>query len=84
MATKTISRKDAMPMKMSLSSIPLGEMPLKKNRVRVPEHMEIGSAVNTHLMYATVYHEHFDTLVYWTRDELIDSGLNLGKYADSR
>ncbi|MCG9657616.1 hypothetical protein [Vibrio mediterranei] len=41
--------------------------------------MGSGKAVNTHVVYQTIHHEHLDSLVYWALngDDFPSSGLNL-------
>ena len=46
--------------------------------------MGIGSAVNTHLMYDTIHHEHLDVLVFWATGDFPEAGLSLAECADGR
>lgn len=46
--------------------------------------MESSTALNTHIMYDTVSHEHLDSLVSWATGEFPDAGLSLVECADGR
>ncbi|MBV7514581.1 hypothetical protein [Pseudomonas sp. PDM25] len=46
--------------------------------------MDTSIAVNTHILYDTISHEHLDGLVSWATGEFPSAGLNLVECADGR